>query len=179
MATKGVLVSINTSDGGVPKLPVPECRVGVNGLAGDRQRDRHFHGGPNRAVCLYSLEIIQSLQAEGHPIDIGSAGENLTVSGVDWSAMTPGRRLRVGPVLLELTHYAHPCSNLVAYFRDGAFKRISQKVHPGSGRVYARVLEEGVVRAGDPVEILETVTDGTAEGIYEFRIRFGTDNSQG
>ena len=69
--------------------------------------------------------------------------------------MVPGRRVRVGPVLLELTKYAHPCTNLVPYFRGGEFTRISQRVHPGSGRLYARVLEEGVVRTGDPVEILD------------------------
>lgn len=151
----GTLVSINTSGGGVPKLPIREGHVTVKGVAGDWQRDLRYHGGPDRALCLYSLEVIQALQAEGHPIDIGSAGENLTLSGLDWSAMTPGRRVRVGPVLLELTKYAHPCSNLVPYFRQGGFKRISQKVHPGSGRLYARVLEEGVVRAWDPVEVLE------------------------
>jgi MOSC domain-containing protein YiiM len=152
---KGTLVSVNTSDGGVPKLPVPEARVTATGVKGDRQRNRRFHGGPNRAVCLYSLEVIRSLQAEGHSIDVGSAGENLTVSGIEWSAMTPGRHVRVGPVLLELTRYAHPCSNLVPYFRDGKFTRISQKVHPASGRLYARVLEEGVVRPGDPVQIVD------------------------
>jgi MOSC domain-containing protein YiiM len=152
----GTVVSVNVSDGGVPKLPVPEARITENGLKGDRQQDRHFHGGPRRAVCLYSLEIIQALQAEGHPIGIGSAGENLTVSGVDWNSMTPGRQVRVGPVLLELTNYAHPCSNLVPYFRDGRFVRISQKVHPASGRLYAKVIAEGVVRTGDPVEILAT-----------------------
>jgi MOSC domain-containing protein YiiM len=151
--SSGVVVSINTSDGGVPKLPVDECRIGTNGLAGDRQRDLRYHGGPGRAVCLYSLEIIQALQAEGHPIGIGSAGENLTLSGMDWPRMIPGRRVRVGTALLELTRYAHPCRNLLPYFRDGAFTRISQKVHPGSGRLYARVLEEGVVRPGDPVEL--------------------------
>ena len=152
--TSGVLVSINISDGGVPKRPIQEGRVGVNGVAGDRQRDLRYHGGPGRAVCLYSLEIIQALQAEGHPIDIGSAGENLTLSGVDWDAMIPGRRVRVGAVLLELTRYAHPCSKLVPYFLDGEFTRISQKVHPGSSRLYSCVLEESVVRPGDPVEIL-------------------------
>lgn len=151
----GVVVSINVSDGGVPKLPVPEARITTEGVAGDRQRDRRFHGGPKRAVCLYSLEIIQGLQAEGHPIAVGSAGENLTVSGVDWRAMVPGRRVRVGSAVLELTNYAHPCSNLVPYFADGRFVRISQKVHPGSGRLYARVVEEGVVRRGDAVEVLE------------------------
>jgi MOSC domain-containing protein YiiM len=153
VANKGILVSINTSDGGVPKRPVAECRIGVNGLAGDRQRDLRFHGGPSRAVCLYSVEVIQALQAEGHPIAIGSAGENLTLSGVDWDLMVPGKRVQVGEVLLELTGFAHPCSNLVPYFREGQFTRISQKVHPGCGRVYARVLEEGAVRRGDPVDV--------------------------
>ena len=161
---RGTVVSINTSDGGVPKLPVSEAQVTVNGVAGDRQRDLRYHGGPDRAVCLYSLEVIRALQAEGHPIDTGSAGENLTVSGVNWEAMKPGRRVRVGPVLLELTKYAHPCTNLVRYFRDGNFTRISQKVHPGSGRLYARVVEEGVVRAGDPVEILDGEPGATAWG---------------
>ena len=69
--------------------------------------------------------------------------------------MVPGRRVRAGDALLELTRYAPPCSNLEPYFRGGEFVRISQKVHPGSGRLYARVLEEGVVRPGDPVEILD------------------------
>jgi MOSC domain-containing protein YiiM len=55
----GRLVSINLSNGGVPKRPVPECRVTESGLEGDRQRDLHFHGGPNRAVCLYPLERIR------------------------------------------------------------------------------------------------------------------------
>lgn len=155
----GVIVSVNTSGGGVPKRPVPEAHVGVNGVAGDRQRDRDFHGGPSRAVCLYSLEIIQALRAEGHPIGIGSAGENLTVSGVDWALMVPGRRLRVGAALLQLTNYAYPCSNLVPYFRDGKFTRISQKVHPQWGRLYARVLEEGLVRTGDPVLVLEETAE--------------------
>jgi MOSC domain-containing protein YiiM len=158
---RGTLVSINTSDGGVPKQPVDEAHVGVNGVAGDRQRDLRFHGGPNRAVCLYSLELIQALQAEGHPIGVGSVGENLTVSGVDWSAMTPGRRVRVGPILLELTKYAHPCRNLVPYFRGGELTRISQKIHPGSGRLYARVLEEGLVRPGDPVELLDAAAEAS------------------
>src|SRR2546427_5480190 len=56
---------INISDGGVPKLPVPEARITVQGVAGDRQRSVQYHGGVDRAVCLYSLEVIGTLQAEG------------------------------------------------------------------------------------------------------------------
>jgi MOSC domain-containing protein YiiM len=96
----GKVVSINRSSGGVPKQPVPECRVTESGLQGDRQRDLRFHGGPDRAVCLYPLESILALQREGHPIAPGTIGENLTVSGLDWSLMVPDVRLQVGEVVL-------------------------------------------------------------------------------
>ena len=73
---------ISVSDGGVPKLPVAEARITVEGVAGDRQRSTQIHGGPPRAVCLYSLEIIQALNKEGHSVKPGSCGENLTLSGL-------------------------------------------------------------------------------------------------
>jgi len=46
---------INTSDGGVPKLPVPTAEVGLRGVVGDRQADTKYHGSPDQALCLYSL----------------------------------------------------------------------------------------------------------------------------
>jgi MOSC domain-containing protein YiiM len=87
--------SINLSDGGVPKIPVPACFIHTSGLEGDRQRNLEHHGGPDRAVCLFSTELITALKQEGHPIDVGLLGENLTVSGLEWSAIMPGTRLRV------------------------------------------------------------------------------------
>src|ERR671926_73577 len=104
----GVVHSINVSNGGVPKLPRESCFVSVNGLQGDRQRDLRYHGGPDRAVCLYSLDLIQALQAEGHAIEPGSIGENLTIAGVQWNAMVPGAKVEVGAVVLQLTDYAAP-----------------------------------------------------------------------
>lgn len=147
------LASIQLSDGGVPKRPVPEAEVGAGGLSGDRQRDLRYHGGPDRAVCLFAAERLAALAAEGHPVRPGDAGENLTVAGLDWAAVVPGVELAVGPVRLLVTDYAAPCSKLVPYFAGGAFRRISQKVHPGWSRVYARVLRGGRVRAGDPVAL--------------------------
>jgi MOSC domain-containing protein YiiM len=149
----GRLESINVSDGGVPKLPVAQAAVTERGVSGDRQRDLRFHGGPERAVSIYAAEAIAALAAEGHPIRAGSAGENLTVSGVRWAEVVPGAELRVGPVRLVVTGYAAPCRNIAPSFVGGAFARISGKAHPGWSRVYARVLEGGVVRVGDPVEL--------------------------
>jgi MOSC domain-containing protein YiiM len=150
------LHQISVSDGGVPKLPVPEARITVNGVTGDRQRNLEAHGGVDRAICLFSLEVIEALQAEGHTIKPGSSGENLTLAGLDWAHLKPGDQLRIGDaVRLEIVKYTEPCRFNAQWFQDGNFNRINQKKHPGWSRVYARVLAEGMVRAGDAVVLEE------------------------
>jgi len=150
----GTLVSINVSNGGVPKKSVTGAQVSRLGLVGDAQTDKKGHGGPDRAVCVYSLERIRALQKEGHPIDVGTAGENFTVEHIDWELVGPGARIRVGEdVLLEVASFTDPCKTIKASFVDGKFIRIGQKLHPGWSRVYTRVLSEGQVRSGDRVQL--------------------------
>lgn len=154
----GRLHSINVSRGGVPKLPVMAVEIRAGGLAGDAQRDLKLHGGPDRAVCLWSLGIITALQDEGHPVTIGSTGENLTLSGLRWAELVPGVRLRVGEqVLLEITDYAMPCRTIWKSFRLRRYGRISQKKHPGQSRLYARVLQAGHVAVGDAAVIVPSI----------------------
>ena len=155
MTAPGVLVSINASGGGVPKQPRHRAAVTAAGVEGDRQRDLRFHGGLDRAVCLYSFDLIRAMQDEGHQVTVGHLGENLTVMGLDWRLLTPGTRVQVGGVRLLLTAFAVPCKNMSPYFDGGKIFRISQKVHPGWSRVYARVEEPGTVQIGDPVRIVE------------------------
>lgn len=155
---------INTSKGGVPKHPVTMADVTTLGLAGD-EHVASVHGGPQRALCLYSLEQIQALQAEGHPIYPGATGENLTLAGVDWTAITPGVRLRLGAtVLIEVTQYTEPCPKIASAFANGEIQRMAQDRHPGWSRVYAKVLETGTLRTGDTVTVLPG-SEGTREHI--------------
>jgi len=147
---------INISDGGVPKLPVLSVGVTVEGLAGDRQRNLKYHGGPDRAVCLFSLERLLALQADGHPVYPGATGENLTLTGVDWDQIVPDVLMRIGEsLLIEITGYADPCPDLLPYFTNGANHLIDQDKYPGWSRAYARVLESGTVKVADVVEIVE------------------------
>lgn len=153
----GVVVSINLSGGGVPKKRVSDAKVSLLGLHGDAHDDKEHHGGADRAVCIYCIERIHALQAEGHPIDVGTAGENLTVEGLDWELVVPGTRMKVGAqILLEIASFTSPCKTIKDSFVEERFVRISQKVHPGWSRVYARVLSEGDVHFGDSVELLIT-----------------------
>ena len=153
----GRIFQLNVSDGGVPKLAVREALLTPGGLTGDRQRNLRYHGGPERALCLFALERVLELQAEGHPVFPGSVGENLTVVGLDWSGLAPGARLGLGEeAVVEITSYTPPCKKIAASFARGAFKRISQKVHPGHSRLYARVLQPGRLAVGQSVMLSES-----------------------
>ncbi len=157
---EGRIFQLNVSPGGVPKLAVREARLTEEGLEGDWQRQRRFHGGPDRAVCLFALERVLELQAEGHPIFPGSAGENLTLVGLDWPSLKPGARLALGDeAVVEIASYTSPCKTIAASFIGGDFKRISQKVRPGHSRLYARVLRPGRVSVGQSVRVLDGVDD--------------------
>lgn len=156
MTPSGRIFQINVSPaGGVPKQAVRTATVETLGIAGSTVANKAIHGGPQAALCLYSLERILALQAEGHPLFPGSAGENLTISGLDWDAVAPGMRLKLGgDVLVEITRYTKPCKTIAASFRDGGFERIAQTAHAGWSRVYAQVLAGGAIVVGDPVSVL-------------------------
>jgi len=144
---------ISVSNGGVPKGGVHAAAVSTDGLEGDSHRSS-THGGPLKAVCLYSLERIEALQAEGHPIFPGSTGENLTISGLDWDLVRPEARLRIGDEIeLEVTKHTTPCDKIASSFRDGDIGRMDEQKRPGWARVYTRVVRGGVVRIGDPVAL--------------------------
>src|SRR4051812_14753331 len=63
LMNKGIVVQVNVSPSGVPKLPVSEAYVGALGLDGDRQAHREIHGGEDRAVCLFAVERIEAMAA--------------------------------------------------------------------------------------------------------------------
>ena len=149
----GVVQRVNASDGGVPKRSIGGADVTWSGLVGDRQAERKHHGRPFQALCLWSAEVIGELAAEGHPIDAGSAGENVTVAGLDWDELRPGLLLRIGSVLAELSFPAVPCKKQTQWFSDGDVRRIAYERNPGWVRWYAWVRQPGRIDEGDPVVV--------------------------
>lgn len=150
----GRVFQINTSPGGVPKRAVRSAEVGPLGLDGDGVNHPKIHGGPERAVCVWSLERVLALQEEGHPVFPGSTGENLTLAGLDWDALVPGAVLAFERgVRLQLASFTTPCRTIAGSFADGRFKRIGQERHPGWSRLYARVLTPGTLTTGEAVRV--------------------------
>jgi MOSC domain-containing protein YiiM len=146
----GAVAGVHVGSGGVPKLPVDRATIGLRGLSGDRQKERRHHGRLWQAVSLWSVEVMDRLREEGHQVHPGACGENLALSGIDWSTIRVGSRLRIGPdALIEVTSWAAPCRKIAHCFVDRAFSRIDHDRHPGWARPYAAVLRDGEVRPGD------------------------------
>ncbi len=154
-AQTGTLLQLNASNGGVPKKAIDGAYIGWKGVEGDRQATRKHHGRPFQALCLWSAEVMETLRAEGHQIFPGSAGENITVSGLSWSDVRPGTRVRIGEVLCDISSYAVPCKQLADLFVDRDFNRIHHdrdlENRTASCRVYATVIERGEIAAGDAI----------------------------
>lgn len=151
---QGEIHSINISgSGGAPKLPIKEVFVRFEGVEGDLNRFRmeRKNGDPGRAVSIFSMERILQLQEEGHPIDIGTAGENFTVEGIDWSKMEVGMMIRFGSAIIRLSEPCAPCSKIGGSFMENEFSRIDQNKRKGWSRWSASVIEEGSVSVGDTV----------------------------
>ena len=144
----GILAQLNVSPGGMPKRPVLFARVTPAGVDGDRQRNRKVHGGPARAVCVYSEELYDELRGAGVDLAAGSVGENFTTRGVDLRRLTKGDRLRVGDAcVIEMTGVRVPCRQLRMWDPD-----LPELIVGRSGWV-ASVVEAGVVKAGDSIVI--------------------------
>ena len=169
---QGRVVSVNASQGGVPKRPIPRAWVTRLGL----EADGHFepepiHGGLVGAVCIYTMESIERVRADGHTAFPGAYGENLTLEGVELGDLAPGDRLAVGDqgLAIEITKHAAPCQTQGHWFLDRRIARISPKTHPEDSRWYASVVSEGWVAPGDRVEIVRAAvatpeTDVEGEG---------------
>jgi MOSC domain-containing protein YiiM len=130
---------------GTPKTPVEEAYlVKEHGLEGDG------HSGPwHRQVSLLASESIDQANAQGLNVSFGDFAENIATVGVDWKTLPIGTRVRLGAqALVEITQIGKECHNRCAiYYKAG------DCIMPREG-VFARVLEAGSIRCGDPIEIL-------------------------
>ncbi|MET0952168.1 MAG: MOSC domain-containing protein [Aeromicrobium sp.] len=139
----------------IDKRPVDDSvMIHTFGLAGDQIADLVNHGGPDQAVYAYAREDLDTWSAElGRELGAGLFGENLTTRGIDLSEARAGDRWRVGGALLEIAGVRIPCSVFQGFLDEPRWvKRFTQGRLPGP---YLRVLEEGAVRAGDTIEVVE------------------------
>ena len=141
----GEIKAINISRvRGTRKETVPQVTlIEGYGLEGDAHA-----GSWHRQVSLLSYEAFQDFEERGAGVVPGDFGENLLVSGFDFKNLPVGTRFRSGEVLLEMTQIGKEC-----HAGCDIFKRMGDCIMPREG-VFAVVLRGGVLRVGDPFELV-------------------------
>ena len=131
---------------GTRKTPVDEAFVSKDhGLEGDA------HAGKwHRQVSFLAAESIDQAKAQGLDVTFGDFAENIASIGIDWKSLPLGTRVQLGEsVLVEITQIGKECHTKCAiYYQAG------DCIMPREG-VFARVLQEGTIRRGDEIKIVE------------------------
>jgi MOSC domain-containing protein YiiM len=130
-------------------------RLRDDNLDGDAQSDLNVHGGPDKAVCVYSADHHGSWRKELGIAEIGNGafGENFSVEGQTESTVSVGDRFRIGDAIVEVSQPRGPCWKLSRRWRRPDLpKRVIAAQRTGW---YLRVITEGTVGAGDVFTLLE------------------------
>ena len=141
------VTSVNISERkGTPKHPVPEIRLKLrHGIVGDA------HAGDwHRQISLLAEESVDTMRAACPiPLTDGIFAENINTVGIDLKHLPVGTRLRIGETEVEVTQIGKECHS------DCAIKQaVGKCVMPTEG-IFAIVVKEGTVRAGDEIEVLK------------------------
>ncbi|MEU4713724.1 MOSC domain-containing protein [Micromonospora purpureochromogenes] len=149
---------------GIDKRPVDgPVLLRADGVAGDFIGERAHHGGPDQAVYAYAGEDAEWWSAElGRSVPPGGFGENLTTSAVDVTGAVIGELWAIGSAVLQVTKPRTPCTTFAGFWGvPDLIKRFTVRAAPGA---YLRVLREGEVGAGDPVEVVDRPAHGVTIG---------------
>jgi MOSC domain-containing protein YiiM len=126
--------------------------AGALGLAGDAVANTKVHGGVDQALLMYTVSHYPAWESElGRPMGPGAFGENLTVEGLDEDLACIGDVLVIGRVRLEVSQPRQPCSTLARRHRIRDMIAIVRA--NGRSGWYLRVLTEGTLEAGQPIEV--------------------------
>lgn len=139
------VTSVNISEKkGTMKHPVSEIRLKLrHGIVGDA------HAGDwHRQISMLADESVDKMRARLPQLKAGAFAENINTMGIELKTLPVGTRLKIGDTVVEVTQIGKECHN------DCAIKKaVGECVMPTEG-IFAVVVKEGTVRAGDPVEIL-------------------------
>jgi MOSC domain-containing protein YiiM len=163
---------------GIVKVAVQgRVALGAGGLEFDAQADLTVHGGPDRAAYLYSSDdLAWWAERLGGPLPPGMLGENLTVTGLRDDDVLIGDLIRVGEAVVQPTGPREPCFKLGIRMGDRRFPARFREANRCG--FYVRVIEEGAVAAGDPIEIVARDPAGISIGdLHRLFVGHGRDEA--
>lgn len=147
---------------GIIKLAVTgSVELTREGIVGDVQADRRFHGGVDKAVHHYAVENYSILKEYFPEIENsfvpGSIGENISTEGWDETTVCIGDVFQIGACKVQVSQPRAPCWKINARYGMEDISRFVEE--RGIAGWYYRVIETGRMQAGDEFALLERNAD--------------------
>ncbi|QOY38629.2 MOSC domain-containing protein [Anaerobacillus isosaccharinicus] len=166
MPDHGSLKSINigkvqvlnqTIKTGLLKSPIHENEIILvtdSNLFGDEQADLINHGGPDKAICVYSYDHYSYWEeALKTPLPLGAFGENFTVHGLTEKDVLIGDVFQIGEAIVQVSQPRQPCYKLAKRFNKELLPLIISNT--GYTGYYLRVLNPGKISLNDSLTFLD------------------------
>ena len=147
---------------GICKKPVSSGQVflSLTGLEGDDVGNTKFHGGTDKALCLYSFDYYPYWQKWlGIELEPAAFGENLTVPDMKEGHVCIGDIFTAGSAVIQVSQPRQPCATLGA--RYGTTELVKEVIRTGFTGFYCRVIQTGYIAQGEAIELQHR---DTAEG---------------
>jgi MOSC domain-containing protein YiiM len=164
---------------GIYKSPASSpLYVTATNLEGDGQADLEFHGGVDKALCVYCEEhYVHWEQVMDRKLDYGAFGENLTVRGLLETEVCIGDTYRLGEAIVQVTQPRQPCHKLAK--RHDITDLPLQVQLTGYSGYYFRVLHEGILPENPSIQLIAKHPNGVTVA-YGNEIKFkDTANVEG
>lgn len=154
-AKKTILWKGKTYVTGIEKHPVEDgIKLGLEDVEGDIVQDRKYHGGVDKACYLFSIDQYDFWKNTYPKLEFhhGMFGENLTVEGFNEQQICIGDQFKIGDAIVEVSEPRQPCATLNARFQKSDV--IKQFIQHGYCGAYLRIIQPGLIRANDSLELL-------------------------
>lgn len=141
------------TESAIGKTEVDEVLLKINGFEGDTVAATEFHGGPDRAVCLYPLEHYSLWKSEFNVrLNPPSFGENISILGMKEEEVFIGDTFQLGDAVIQVSQGRIPCAKISKFNQiDGLLNRV---VETGFTGYFFRVLKEGKVNSNSEIKLL-------------------------
>lgn len=138
----------------IDKVRVNRANLRFEGFLGDGVANLEFHGGKDRAVCIYAFENYVVCEKEFNlKLKLPSFGENITINGMKEKDVFIGDIYRIGEAVVQVSQGRFPCSTISKFNHEK--KLLNYIFDTGLTGYFCRVLEEGMIDESSQIQLLE------------------------
>ncbi|MCP3738951.1 MOSC domain-containing protein [Rossellomorea sp. BNER] len=143
---------------GIQKKQVDEAFLSYNGFQKDGVANTDFHGGPDRAVCVYPYERYHYWnRIYGRSLSIPAFGENLTVEGLTEDKVFIGDTFHIGETIVQVTQGRIPCATISKNNNESDL--LKKVVETGFTGYFLKVIKGGWVTKDSSITLVNRLSE--------------------